>query len=552
MHAGSNEAGSMNSRSGSARADRARRRRLIVLLLLIFGVALRLLQYAANRSLWLDEALIASSILGRDLAGLAEPLDFGQTAPYGFLLLVRGAVTALGTSEYVLRLVPLLAGLGALALFPMTARRYVSAPARTVALALFALAPFLVYYASELKQYSMDVLVSVAVLWMAAGLRDRTLRPGVAAAIGAAAVWLAQPAIFMLTGAGLTLALLAALRRDAPRLRALLPVGTIWLASFMGAYAISRRSLADPEYMASFWRAGFLPSFPLSGSDWLWLPERIYRIFREPLGVMGDDPLPLLGTLQSVAGMAALTAGAIWMARKHAPRLAVLGLPLLLVVLAAMARLYPFAANYQSSGRVLMFLIPSLVLVMSEGAVRLGRLRPGGRVAAASVVGLMLLPSVGYAAAGVPHVRAEVKPLLDYSVEEREPGDLLYVYYNAWPQAMYYLPRYGWTPDRTVRGICSRLRPAGYIPDLERLSGAGRVWFLFVDGKAVDGYDERRLMLTYLSHVGRRLDDQVSVGASLYLYDLSAGDTDPGPFRVTVPEFAPDPAIDCRGPWGPR
>lgn len=513
---------------------------------------LRLLQYAADRSLWLDEALIASSILSRDLAALADPLDYGQTAPYGFLALVRGVVSVLGTSEHALRLVPLLAGLGALGLFPATARRYVSAPARTVALALFALAPFLVYYSSELKQYSMDVLVAVAVLWMAAGLRDGTLRPAAAAAIGAAAVWLAQPAIFMLAGAGLALAGTAVLRRDAPQLRVLVPLGGVWLASFAGAYAVARRSLADPEYMASFWRAGFPPRLPWSGSDWLWLPERLFRIFREPLGVMGDGPLPLLGTLQGVAGVVALAAGAAWMARKRSLRLALLMLPLLLVLAAAGARLYPFAANYQSSGRVLMFLIPSLVLVIGEGTARLGRLRPGGGFAAAGVVVLLLLPSLAYAAAGVPHVRAEVKPLLEYAAEERQPGDPLYVYYNAAPQAAYYLPRYGWPSDRIVHGVCSRLRPAAYVQDAHRLVGHPRVWLLFVDGRGIDAFDEKGLILSYLSHVGRRLDDQVSVGASLYLYDLSPRDGDPGPFRVAVPEFAPDPAIECRGPWGPR
>jgi hypothetical protein len=521
-----------------------------VLLLLSVGTLLRLLQFAVDRALWLDEALIVRSVLDRGFAGLLQPLEFGQTAPYGFLVLERLAVTLLGTGEYALRLVPLLAGLGALYLFPAVARRYVSAPARIVALAIVALAPFLVYYSSEVKQYSLDVLVALGVLWAAAELRDR--RPGTAlkaALIGVLGVWFSQPAVFMLAGAGLALMHVAVRDGDRRRMGMLVAVGTAWLVSFAGSYAVSRHSLADPEYMQAFWRDGFMPLPPASLAEWAWLPERILRIFREPLGVMGSDPFPALRILQTAAGVILCAAGAAWMARRRPLRLALAGLPFLLMVAASAVHAYPFAGGYLSSGRVLMFLVPSLALVLGEGAVRLWRAAPAGRAAAAAAVALMLAPSLVYAVVSVPHVRAEVKPLLQYSAEQRQPGDLLYVYYNGRPQYLYYAPRYGWTEGNTVMGICSRLRPAAYIDDLVRLRGRPRVWLLFVDGKAAEGYDERKLMLSYLDHVGRRLDDQVSVGASLYLYDLTARSPEPPPFRASIPAFQHDVALDCRGPW---
>jgi hypothetical protein len=244
----------------------------------------------------------------------------------------------------------------------------------------------------------------------------------------------------------------------------------------------------------------------------------------------------------------------VWMARARRVRLALLGLPFVLMVCASALHAYPFAANYLSSGRVLIFLIPSLVLVMGEGAVRLARLRPrgAGLAGAAVAVALALAPSLGYAVAGVPHVRAEIKPLLEYSAQNRRPGDLLYVYYNARPQYEYYAARYGWRPEDTVMGVCSRLRPAAYVDDVARLRGPRRVWLLFVDGKGIDEFDERGLMLAYLDHVGRRLDDRVSVGTSLYLYDVTPSATDPGPFDVRLPSWESQPALDCRGPWGPR
>jgi hypothetical protein len=49
------------------------------------GIALRLMLYASNRSLWLDESLLAPDVAERSFAGLWKPLDNGQAAPIGFL-----------------------------------------------------------------------------------------------------------------------------------------------------------------------------------------------------------------------------------------------------------------------------------------------------------------------------------------------------------------------------------------------------------------------------------------------------------------------------------
>src|SRR6266566_3686397 len=85
--------------------------------LIAFGFLLRIARYLANRSLWLDEVLLARNILDRSFFGLLAPLDLNQGAPVGFLMLQKLAVSALGGSEYALRFVPLLAGIISLPLF---------------------------------------------------------------------------------------------------------------------------------------------------------------------------------------------------------------------------------------------------------------------------------------------------------------------------------------------------------------------------------------------------------------------------------------------------
>lgn len=536
-------------------AARARRRRLAGFALLL-GALLRLAQYAVNRSLWLDEGLLVSNFLDRSWAGLLQPFHRGQTSPLGFLALEKLAVAALGRSEYALRLVPLLAGLATLALLPRVARRFATRAALPLAVALVALAPFLVYYSSEVKQYGFDALWSLVLLALA---HDLARRPGdgrlLAAflAAGVASVWFSQPAVFVLAGTGSVLGL-RALRRGDRRTAALLAAtAAAWVASFAGAYLVSRHQLEDPLYMKAFWRTGFLPLAPRTLQEWTWIPRMLLtRPFREPMGIMGLDRSPL-SIVTTAAAMGAFACGFAWMRRHRRLRLALLLAPAGFALAASAARVYPFASEFLSSGRVLVFLLPSLAFVMAEGVASLPRLFPrrAGRRAMAAASALVLLPAAAYAALSVPHLRSEVKPLLEFVQEQRRPGDLMYVYYNGQAIFEYYAPRYGWNRSNTVPGACSRFRPGGYAGDLARLRGRPRVWVLVVEAMPVDGFDEKKFILAFLDHLGRRVDDRVAVGAGVYLYDLRAENLKPGPFTYPVPVMRPDPALDCRGAWEP-
>ena len=102
----------------------SRRARSILFWLMVLGAVLRILRYLSNRSLWLDEAYLADSILTYSFKQLlTQPLLYWQAAPVGFLMLQKCAVTLFGTSEYALRIVPLIAGLASLPLFYGVIRR---------------------------------------------------------------------------------------------------------------------------------------------------------------------------------------------------------------------------------------------------------------------------------------------------------------------------------------------------------------------------------------------------------------------------------------------
>jgi len=544
--------------AASASGAAGGRLRLLLVLSLAAGVMLRLLQYSVNRSLWLDEGLLVSNFLDGGWHRLLEPFHRGQTAPLGFLALVKGAAALLGRSELVLRLPALLAGLATLAIVPRVARRYATRGAYPYAVAVVALAPFLVYYSSEVKQYAFDALLSLVVLWLAHDLarrpHDRRLA-AIFALAGAVGVWFSQPMVFMLAGAGAVLGVRALRRRDRAAVATLVPPALAWAASFAITYLLSRRQLEDPVYMREFWRAGFFPLVPRTGRDWLWLPRMFARMFREPLGILGQDD-SVLSRACAIAALAVFLAGAAWMWRHRRLRLALLVAPIAAVLAASALRVYPFGSEYLAGGRVLIFLLPSLACVLAEGIASLPRLagaglRPAARLAVPLAAAAVLLPSVVYAAVSVPHLRAEVRPLLEYVNEKRQPGDVMYVFYNGQAVFEYYAPRYGWNRSNAIPGVCARYYPQRYIDDLAKLRGRPRVWLLFVEGTTVGKFDEKKFMISFANYMGRRLDDQVSLGASVYLYDLRPENTTPGPFRARVPKLQPDPGLDCRGAWEP-
>ena len=148
--------------------------RLLALVLVFVAVALRVWQYAAGTSMWMDELWIASNVLPRSTADLLRrPLDFGQVAPPGFLLLTKWSTLALGSTEYALRLLPFLAALASVVLFWRLACRALDGAGLPMAVALFAWNIGLLRYTSEAKQYEVDAAAALALTLLALRLRDR-------------------------------------------------------------------------------------------------------------------------------------------------------------------------------------------------------------------------------------------------------------------------------------------------------------------------------------------------------------------------------------------
>jgi uncharacterized membrane protein len=179
-----------------------------------FGIVLRLVRYFADRSLWLDESLLSINLMTRSYRDLLETLDYNQGSPIGFLWVERFVLDLFGDSELALRLFPLVAALASLGLFYLVSRLILDQVGTLVGTILFATMEPFVRYSAEVKQYGLDVAVSLALVYLFVVL----LEPGrlsttgaiLLAGAGPGAVCFSHPSVFLLAGvavAGLYLAM---------------------------------------------------------------------------------------------------------------------------------------------------------------------------------------------------------------------------------------------------------------------------------------------------------------------------------------------------------
>lgn len=179
-------------------------------IIIFIGIVLRFIEYLHNRSLYDDEAKLALNIVNRSFSELLQPLDYVQIAPIGFLMLEKLIVQVFKNSEYVLRLLPFLCGIISLFLFYKISIHYIKPKAIPIALGLFAISQNLIYYSTELKQYSSDVTIALLLYLVTTYIQSKDLTIPVVVLygiFGAIAIWFSNTSVFILAGIGTSLAL---------------------------------------------------------------------------------------------------------------------------------------------------------------------------------------------------------------------------------------------------------------------------------------------------------------------------------------------------------
>jgi hypothetical protein len=492
-------------------AGRLWSRPFLVGALLALGLLARLMQYLPERSLSHDEAALAVNLIERPFAGLLEPLEFDQGAPAGFLMVEKAFSGWRGTGEYALRFLPFLCGLLSLAVFAREAPEFVSRNAAVIALALFAISRGLVYYSTELKQYSSDVLIVLVLTSFALRThRSDTWSWGRMVAwglLGAGAVWFSHPAAFVLAGTGTVYLVDCLARRDWRRLGGFGLAGVLWLASFAACYVLFLSKLSQNTFLLSFWKSHFMPLPPHSAADLEWFVATCFDILNTPTGFIAHEI--------SVAGVAAvaLLIGCLTLWSERRSVLWMLLAPVPFTLLASGLHKYPFG------DRLVLFLVPALLLIIAAGAERIWtRTRPHFPTLAAGFLAVLFLAPVMAAAGKMidPGRSDQIKPMLEYLKDHRREGDSIYVFCMAYPAYRYYAAEYGLPFDATIVRGSTVGDWRNYLDDVDQFKGRERVWMLFVQNGTV-----AKLFQGELARVAIRREGIQEAGASVSLYDFS-------------------------------
>ena len=512
----------------------------------LVAVVLRVAQYLANRSLWLNEADVALNVLNRGFASLVSELDFNQGAPLGFLWIEKVVTIVIGSSEFAFRLFPLICGLASVYLFLCVARGVVAAHALPIALLLFATSNGLIYYASEVKQYSTDVVATLLLTLLACSILDTRIsyRRSVAVAVGGVlVVGFSHAAAFVLLAMVVVFSIELVRHRRSSASKPLLLIVATWTVGGLTVVALSLDQLTQLR--------SSLPTRmePLSIGYVLHWFNKFATALGESLGLLlgpgwASSLLLKIAAVVSVVGVASLF-------RRHRAKCLILILPAVFAYIAYLANLYPLFP------RTTLFVLPAGIIVLAQGVTAI--VTPLPRIAAVSIgatlaTALCVVPA-SYAAYHlvVPRQHEEIRPVLQDIRRSWRPGDAIYLHYGAQYAFLYYLQcgcfdltpgrdnvplwrpgRTRFAPDEFAPALVSR--PPGffvgpyaghdhesYLRDLQRLQGLRRVWILYTH---LSSADELKFVtgpwLMRLDEMGRRLAEFHATQAHAFLYDFGA------------------------------
>jgi hypothetical protein len=532
---------------------------------LAVGVALRVVAYLQRSVLWLDEAATARNVVERSFGELMTvPLDYGQAAPKGFLLLEWLVTRVAGASDVAFRFVPFAAGVASVLVFLAIARRLLTPAGTLAALLFFSVGYWFLVYASDVHPYGLDLALSLAALLLVLDARRLGYprrRIWALAAFGALAVWFSNSVVLALFGLGVALGAIAWRERGLrAAAEALWPLALAWGVSAAAAVWVAKRSFfpAAAEFFDWTWAAGMVP-VPRSVDSALWL----WRAWRGQLslwhGWSVDDPVwTSLYVALSLIGFASLL-------RRRTADAILAGSVIAAFVLVSMARQYPYDARF--------VLAPLAIFMLGIGepvgvlaAARWGRATP---LAQGLAVAVCVPPVYRIITFPPPYQWTVTGAYLGQMRERWRSGDVIYTTYGRALEVMYHAPRFGFAAGDYLVGPCDHADPRTALRAVDALRGRPRVWTIVGTGR----YFPQSPEYSYLRSIGIRRDSlRVSLPGSLragrpepfdigtaYLFDLS----DPTRLaRATAETYEFSPLLrrglrgmnrwNCYGVWAPN
>lgn len=382
---------------------------VLVPLAFVSLAALSLRHGLAPDSLFLDDEWVAVAL--RD-AGIRERLGLHLPMPVVFALLAGLPGALVPNRHLALQVLPVLAYLASVGLFPVLVHRLTRRPwAAALGAAIMASAPLTAVLAVRVKHYTLDALVTIGVLLAATRLfrAESFGRFTVWAGLIASGVLVSYASVFL--GVTVLCVALVGVWLDGDRIqrRGAVTTMTLVLLGLVGLFFTGYVGESSRPVMVEYWG----PYFPGSGG---WAGAGAFLVRRVPS--------LLLGAVPAWAGPAVLLAplGLVWLWRAGLVRLCLALAGFYgAVAAAAVLRLYPLGA-----GRTDVFSFPVTTLLICLGTVLLIE-SIGVRAVRNTLYAACVAPFVLFAAVspGVEYPDYDDRAVVAWALERLEPDDAL-------------------------------------------------------------------------------------------------------------------------------
>lgn len=487
---------------------------IITGLILFAGFLSRLRQYLTGRSLWLDEAMLALNIVNRNFGDVFKPLDYDQGAPIGFVLVEKTFSLVFGRNEFSLRLFPFLMGLLSLWMFYLLLKHFTGGAGLWVGLALFAFNPRLIYYSSEMKQYIVDVAMTILLFFIAVPLFQQPSRKRIVmlALTGLLALWFSHPSLFVLAGIGFALLLSYFQKRDYQNLVLTAGIGVLWLINIGFFFSLTLNDMRHNAFMHEYWQDAFVPMPPWLDLNWYVLSFQ--KNMDTQFGIV--YAAGLIFVLMLVGWI-------ILFMQKREVSIIIAGI-LFFTLLASSLGLYPLLE------RMGLFLVPIGILMIAKSlefsAQRLRAYPIPSTLVLIVLSGFILYGPVTRSLEQFirPKYFEHIRPTMSFLQESWKEGDAIFVSYGAVPAFKFYSPMYGLEDIAYVSGQREDYAdPESILERVAPLRGQRRVWMLISHVYEKDDFNEKDFLLSYLDQIGDKKREFRQPGTSvyLYLYDLA-------------------------------
>lgn len=471
--------------------------KLLVISIIILGIGFRIFHFFYNRSFWMDEVYLATSLVKMNLQSLlTNPLYYQQKAPIGFLAAVKFTEYLFGNKEYVLRLIPLLSGISSIFLFAGITKYYLSRTASILAMTIFCFSPSIIYHSVEAKQYATELFCTLLILHIYLKNNNKTLLKerisyGIA---GGIIIWFSYSSIFILASAGIIGFCTDLSKRNWKTLITNSTTYIFWALSFLVNFLMFTHKHAESDWIKYWFDAyhNFMPFPPMSASDLFWFPLNIYRMLDYPLGLLwnfnvwSDHKILSIIMKAPFIPLGLLAAGSYnMMIRKNRSSAVILLLSIAFTLIASGLKLYPLA------GRFWIFLSPMLILIISFGLDWVRNYIKNSR-AIGFILIMMLIPTLGQSIGYIVkpekfyiHKKSDQRAALTYINDHLKKNDAVYIYWNNVPGYLLYKELYHFK-YKAIEGIDYRnisdnleAYNKNLKVDFKKFSGAKRVWLVY-------------------------------------------------------------------------